>query len=144
MTDASRPFHLAVKTLVTAALPTIQYHYGGVKVADSELTYPYLVHWPAPATGEVANLAGTLVPVMNHVRFVACGTSVDEVMTLLDRVGTALRGKRPVIEGWGCGFIRELPSQQPISENTDILFDGHATYRGWSEYRMGAEPVTDS
>lgn len=141
MADASRPFQLAVKGLVTAALPGIQYHYGGVKIPDAELTYPYIVQWPTPATGTIANLAGNLIPVVNYVKFVACGTSIDEVMTVLDRVGQALRGKKPVIEGWDPGFIREQPNEQPIAENTDIPFNGNPTYRGWADYRMSAGPA---
>lgn len=139
--DASRPFQLAVKSMITTALPSIQYHYGGVKLPDAELTYPYLVQWPTPATGTIANLAGTLVPVMNYAKFVAVGLSIDEVMTVLDRVGQTLRGKRPVIEGWGPGFLREVPNEQPISENTDTMVNGQPTYRGWADYRMSAEPA---
>ncbi|WP_026931225.1 hypothetical protein [Glycomyces tenuis] len=137
--DASRPFQLAVKAMVTTALPSIQYHYGGVKVTDEELVYPYLVQWPTPATGRIVNLAGNLIPVMNYAKFVAVGLSIDEVMTMLDRVGQALRGKKPVIEGWQAGFLRELPNEQPISENTETMVDGQPTYRGWADYQMSAE-----
>jgi len=141
MSDPSRPFQLAVTTLVAAALPLVQIHYGGVKVSDDQLTYPYLVQWPVAALGVPENLAGNLIPAVNEVRWVACGQDVDEVLTALDRLGAALRGKRPVIDGWRCNQIREIPTMQPISENTEILFNGRPTYRGWAHYRMGAEPM---
>jgi hypothetical protein len=141
MTDPSRPFQLAVNALAAAALPLAQIHYGGVKVADTALTYPYLVQWPIAALGVPANLTGNLIPAVNEVRWVACGRDVDEVITALDRLGAALRGKRPVIEGWLCNQIREVPTMQPVGENTEILFNGRPTYRGWAHYRMGAEPA---
>lgn len=141
MTQISRPFQLAVKAMVTAQVPTWQYHYGGVQIPNEDLTYPYLVQWPVPARGAIANLGGNLIPKTNDVRFVACGKDTDEVLWALDQVATALIGKRPVIDGWGCNFITEVPEDQPVSENKDVLFDGRPTFRGWAHYRMGAEPV---
>lgn len=141
MAHISRPFQYAVKAMVEAAVPTFQYHYGGVKVPDAELAYPYIVQWPVPAVGFIANLGGNLIPRINDVRFVVCGKDSDEVLWALDELGDALRGERPVIEGWGCNFLREISEGQPVSENTEILFDGRPTYRGWAHYRMGAEPA---
>lgn len=141
MAQISRPFQLAVKAMVEAAVPAFGYHYGGVQVPDDQLTYPYIVQWPVPATGHIANLGGNLIPRMNDVRFVVCGKDTDEVLWALDELGAALRGKKPLIDGWGCNFIHEIPGEnQPVSENTDILFNGRPTYRGWAHYRMGAEP----
>lgn len=137
----SRPFQLAVQALVTAQAPAWQYHYGGVQIPNEQLTFPYLVQWPVPARGEIANLAGNLIPKINDARFVAVGKDVDEVLWGLDQVAAALTGKRPVVEGWACNFIREIPIDQPVSENKDVLFGGRPTYMGWSHYRMGAEPA---
>jgi hypothetical protein len=137
----SRPFQLAVKALVEAQMPTWQHHYGGVQIPNEELEFPHLVQWPVPARGEIANLGGNLIPKVNDARFVAVGTDVDEVLWGLDQVAAALLGKRPVIEGWGPNFIREIPIDQPVAENKDVLFDGRPTYMGWAHYRMGAEPA---
>jgi hypothetical protein len=140
----SRPFQLAVKALVVAQAPTWQYHYGGVQIPNEQLAVPHLVQWPVPARGTIANLGGNLIPKVNDVRFVAVGKDVDEVLWGLDQVAAALAGKRPVIEGWGCNFIREIPIDQPIAENKEVLFDGRPTYTGWAHYRMGAEPQADT
>jgi hypothetical protein len=136
----SRPFQLAIKAMVEAQVPSWQYHYGGVQDPET-LTFPHLVQWPVPARGEIANLGGNLIPKTNDVRFVAVGKDVDEVLWGLDQVSAALQGKRPVIEGWGCNFIREVPEDKPVTENKDVLFDGRPTYMGWAHYRMGAEPA---
>lgn len=137
----SRPFQLAVQALVVAHMPTWQYHYGGVQIPNEDLEFPHLVQWPVPARGEIVNLAGNLIPKINDARFVAVGKDVDEVLWGLDMVSAALTGKRPVIEGWGCNRIREVPLEQPVTENKDVLFEGRPTYMGWAQYRMGAEPA---
>lgn len=137
----SRPFQLAVRAMVEAQITTWQYHYGGVQIPNEQLEFPHLVQWPVPARGGIANLAGTLIPKTNDVRFVAVGRDVDEVLWGLDQVATALIGKRPAIEGWGCNFIREVPIDQPVSENKEVLFKGRPTYMGWAQHRMTAEPA---
>lgn len=137
----SRPFQLAVKAMVVAQVPTWQYHYGGVQIPNEGLQFPHIVQWPVPARGDIANLGGNLIPKINDVRFVVVGKDVDEVLYALDQVSTALIGKRPVIDGWGCNFIREIPIDQPVSEDKATLFNGRPTYMGWAQYRMGAEPV---
>jgi hypothetical protein len=141
MAQISRPFQLAIKAMVIAQVPTWQYHYGGVQIPNEELTFPHLVQWPVPARGEIANLGGNLIPKINDARFVAVGKDVDEVLWGFDQVSAALLGKRPVIEGWGCNFIREIPVDQPVAENKDVLFEGRPTYMGWAHYRMSAEPA---
>jgi len=137
----SRPFQSAVQAMVVAQVPAWQYHYGGVQIPNEQLTFPHLVQWPVPARGVIANLGGNLIPKINDARFVAVGKDVDEVLWGLDQVSAALLGKRPVIEGWGCNFIREIPLDQPVTENKDVLFEGRPTYMGWAQYRMGAEPA---
>jgi hypothetical protein len=142
MAQISRPFQNAVKAMVQARVPAWQYHFGGVQVPSEQLEYPYLVQWPVPATGLIANLAGNLIPAVNDARFVACGRDIDEVLWGLDEVAAALIGQRPDIEGWACGFIRALPGETaPVAENKDILFDGRPTYMSWAHYRMTAEPA---
>lgn len=137
----SRPFQLTVKAMVEAQIPTWQHHYGGVQIPNEQLEFPHLVQWPVPARGDIANLAGNLIPKINDARFVAVGKDVDEVLWGLDQVAAALTGKRPSIEGWGCNFIRAIPIDTPVAENKDILFEGRPTYTGWAHYRMSAEPV---
>jgi hypothetical protein len=137
----SRPFQLAVKAMVQAQAPTWQYHYGGVQIPSDEIEVPHLVQWPVAARGVIADLGGKLIPKINDVRFVAVGKDVDEVLWGLDQVSAALQGKRPVIDGWGCNFLREIPTEQPVSENKEVLFAGRPTYMGWAQYRMGAEPA---
>jgi hypothetical protein len=141
MAQVSRPFQLAVKAMVTAQVPTWQYHYGGVQVPNEELQTPHLVQWPIPAQGLIADLGGKIIPKVNDVRFVAVGKDVDEVLWGLDQVSAALQGKKPIIEGWACNFLREIPEGQPVSENKEILFDGRPTYMSWAHYRMSAEPA---
>jgi hypothetical protein len=137
----SRPFQLAVKAMVQAQTPTWQYHYSGVQIPNEDLEFPYIVQWPVPARGFIANLGGNLIPKINEARFVVVGKDGDEVLWGLDQVSEALHGKRPVIEGWGCNFIREVPEGQPVSENKEVLFNGRPTYMSWARYRMGAEPA---
>lgn len=139
--QVSRPFQNAVRGLVEARLPGHPYHYGGVRVPDSELEYPYLVHWPVPATGQIANLAGNLIPKLNECRFVVCGRDADEVLWALDEIAAALIGKRLVIDGWRCNLIRQHPDTKPILENPKALFQGRPTWTGWGHYLMGAEPA---
>ncbi len=141
MVQISRPFQYAIKAMVEAQIPGWQYHYGGVQIPNENLEYPYIVQWPVPARGVIANLGGNLIPKINDVRFVVCGKDSDEVLWALDEVSSALLGERPVIDGWKCNFIREVPEDQPVGENKDVLFDGRPTYRGWVHYRMGAEPA---
>jgi hypothetical protein len=141
MAHISRPFQYAVKAMVQAQVPGWPYHYGGVQIPNEDLAYPYIVQWPAPARGEIANLNGTLIPRRNDVRFVACGKDTDEVLWVLDEIHAALHGKKPVIDGWGCNFIREVPDDRPVDKNQEVLFQGRPTYRGWAHYRMGAEPA---
>jgi hypothetical protein len=141
MAFISRPFQLAVKSMVTAQILTWQYHYGGIQIPNDQIQTPHLVQWPVPARTLIADLGGKLIPKINDVRFVAVGKDVDEVLWGLDQVAAALQGKRPVIEGWACNFIREVPEDQAVSENKEILFDGRPTYMGWAHYRMGAEPA---
>ena len=141
MAQVSRPFQFAIRAFVEARLPDHPYHYGGVQVPDSELVYPYIVHWPIPAVGEIANLAGNLIPRLNEVRFVVCGRDADEVLWALDEIAAALIGQRPVIDGWNCNLIRQGPDRAPVVENPKALFQGRPTWTGWGLYRMGAEPA---
>lgn len=138
--QVSRPFQSAVQALVQARVPDHQYHYGGVQVPDSALEYPYIVQWPVPAAGHIANLAGTLIPRLNEARFVACGRDSDEVLWVLDEIGAALIGQRPAIDGWRCNMIRQVPDSPPVGKDTQALFNGRPTWTGWAHYRMGAEP----
>lgn len=142
MAQISRPFQDAIRAMVEARVPAWQIHYGGIQVPDDQIQYPYLVQWPVPATGVIANLAGNLIPAVNDTRFVACGKDVDEVLWALDEINTALLGQRPAIEGWSCGFLRALAdASAPVAENKEVLFNGRPTYRGWAMYRMSAEPA---
>lgn len=139
--QVSRPFQMAIRALVEARLPDHPYYYGGVQVPESELVYPYVVHWPVPATGHIANLAGNLIPKMNEARFVVCGRDTDEVLWALDEIAGALIGQRPVIDGWRCNKIRQHPDTKPVLQNTKALFQGRPTWTGWGHYLMGAEPA---
>lgn len=140
MSDIAKPFLDGLKTLWAAALPGRTVYTNGV--TDDNPDYPYLVLWGGPPNRTPVNMAGNLVAANNLVQVVAVGRSADEVITLLDRAGSAVVGKKLSIEGWGTNWVREVPQNQPVESNPDVLTDaGHPTFRGWTMYQMGAEPA---
>lgn len=141
MSDLGRPFLEYVKTQINTALPSTPVWISGVEGRDEDLTYPYLVIWPVPPTRGVANLTGTLRPADVWMQMVGVALDPSGVITVLERAAGAIVGRRPVIEGWGPGFIREVPVNQPVTDNPQIVVNGRSTFRSWSQFRMGAEPA---
>lgn len=139
MSDIAKPFLDGLKDLWATALPGRTVYVNGV--TDDEPAYPYLVLWGGPPNRTPVNLAGNLVSANNLVQVVAVGRDSWEVITLLDRAGAAVIGRKLSIEGWGTNFVRELPQNQPVEENAEKIFNGRPTYRGWTMYQMGAEPA---
>lgn len=139
MSDLGKPFIDGLKALWDTALPGRTVYTAGV--TDDDPDYPYLVLWPGTPHRTPVNLAGNLVSANNLVQVIGVGRDPDEVITLLDRAGAAVVGKKLLIEGWGTNFVREIPQNQPVTENAEKLFNGRPTYRGWTMYQMSAEPA---
>lgn len=139
--DLAQPFLAAATGLIRDRLPFTTVHISGVKGSDDDLSYPYIVVWPIPPSRSPVNLAGTLIAGDCRLQLVGVALDPFGVTTVLDRAGAALVGQRPLIPGWRCGFIREIPVNQPTTENPQALTDGRSTYRSWSQFRMTAEPA---
>ena len=138
--DLGQPFLVAIEALLTARMPSVPVYLSGVTGTDDELDYPYLVAWPIPPSRFIANLAGTLVPGDCRLQLTGVGLDPSSVTAVLGRASSALVGRRPVIPGWQCGYIREIPVNQPVTENAQALTGGGSTFRSWSQYRMIADP----
>lgn len=140
MSDIAKPFIDGLKGLWSTALPGRTVYLNGV--TDDDPDYPYLVLWGGPPNRTPVNLAGNLVSANNLVQVVAIGRDVYEVITLLERAGAAVIGRKLSIEGWGTNFVREIPQNQPVEKNAETLTeDGRPTFRGWTMYQMSADPA---
>jgi hypothetical protein len=138
--DISRVFGRAVQAMVQTALPNdADVYYGKVTKPDTALTYPYVVIWLIPATGVRGNLTGSIISPDSRLQLTGVGRDVDEVVTVLDRAGSALRGQRPTIPGYRCGLIWEMAVHQPVTKNEDLWWQGQPTYRSWSMFRLSSE-----
>ncbi len=100
----SRAHALAVHALLRAALPAgTDVFYGQVTRADAELSWPYLVVWPPPADRPQDSLDGRSGGRLDTVvQVTGAGTTVDEVLDVLDRAADALEGVAPTIAGRTC------------------------------------------
>lgn len=140
--DVSRLVGRAVQTLVQDALPGRDVYYGEVDKPDAELTYPYLVLWPVPATRRRANLTGTIAAPDTRFQLTGVGRTVDETGWVLDQAGEALQGARLAVAGYKAGLVWQTQVDQPITENTDLYTpDGSPTYRGVAIFRVSLEPA---
>jgi hypothetical protein len=143
MSDPSRLHATAVHALVQAAVPAgVRVYFGKVHTPDAEIAYPYLVVWPAPANRVDDALHGWAGQLSTVTQLTAAGTTVDEVLAVLDRAATALQGVTPTITGRDCGPLRQIPGAGPPSPDVDprvktpagrdiyfsyVLFEMHST-----------------
>lgn len=142
MAEITRPFARAVQALIEAAVPGRDVYYGRPTKPDADLTYPYVIVWVIPANRVRANLTGTIAAPDSRVQLTAVGRDQDEVAWTLDACADALQGQRPALDGWRSGLIWEMPVQQAITKNEDLLTpQGTPTYRGVSMWRLSSEPV---
>jgi hypothetical protein len=143
MTDITRPFGRAVQATLQSALPAgTDVFYGKVTKPDHELTFPYVVVWLIPATLRRANLTGTMASPDSRLQLTGVGRDLDEVATVLDRCAAALHGHRPILDGWRCGLIWQIPADQAITKNEDLWTpEGTPTYRGVALFRLSSEPA---
>ncbi len=105
---------------VGAAPASTPVHYGEVTTPDALLVWPYLVVWPPPASRAVDSLDGRSGDSLSTVtQLTGAGTTVDEVLDVLDRAATALDGWTPTISGRSCDPVRQNPDDQPPPPQQD-------------------------
>lgn len=93
---------------------------GEVTAADEDLTFPYLVLWPPPATRHAATLNGYGGEATTTTQITAAGRDVREVITALDRASALLHRRRPTIPGRRCGLItQQLDAAGPPQPQRD-------------------------
>lgn len=107
MSDPSRLHVEAQHDLLRAALPAnIDVYIGKVGKGDADLRFPYLVLWPSPAARPVDGLDRYAGRADTRTQITGAGTTVDEVLSVLDRASKALHCVTPTIPGRECGWIR--------------------------------------
>lgn len=138
--DVSRAFARAVNTLLRDKLATDVY-YPRVDRPDDQITYPYVVQWLIPGTKQLVNLSGSLIAVDLRLQLTGVGRDQDEVLSVLDRAGFALAGRRiHGMPGWKSGLVREMPVYQPVTKNEEVPTPAHTpTFRSWAMFRLSAE-----
>lgn len=141
--DPSRAHLLALVDLLTTANYPFTVHVGGVRVAESAITYPYLVLWSEPLRRYVDSLDARAGAHECVVRTTAVGTTDDEVLAALDRSAYAVLDRRPTVNGRTCGLVREVPLGAPIQENTEIRVPGTGQPELFAvtEYRFTSSPA---
>lgn len=87
-----------------APLPCTLY-IGEVTDADEDLTFPYLVLWPPPASRPTTTLNGYGGEATTVTQLTASGASPREAITALDRAAALLHRRRPTIPGRRCSLI---------------------------------------
>lgn len=100
-------------------------------VTDSDPTYPYLVVWPPPGTRPANTLNGYDSQITTTTQITAAGTSVDEVLSVLDRAAALLHRIRPAVPGRQCTPLRQQPGApppQPRLDPTTRTADGRPIY----------------
>lgn len=132
MADPSRQHIQSLYDLVRAGLPeTVDVYIANVDKADDDITYPYVVMWPPPPRRHIESLAGYGGSLSTRTQITGAGTTVDEVLAVLDRAAEALHGVVPTIVGRSCGRIEVSEDEQP----PPILVDPtHKTAQGRSIY----------
>lgn len=133
MADPSREHAKAKFDLLRAALPeTVDVYLAKVDKADADLTWPYLVLWPPPASRSVDSLDGYAGQVNTRTQITGAGTTPDEVLAVLDRASAALHCVTPTIPGRSCGWIRidEDPFPPIVVDPENKTYDGRDIYVG--------------
>lgn len=124
-TDVSRQHADAIADLANAALAPIQVagryrvYVGEVTTAETEMVYPYVVVWPAPAMRPTNTSNGYDGAATTTTQITAAGNSVDEVLAALDRVAAGLHRRRPLIPGRQCSPLTQVPGSQPPQPERD-------------------------
>jgi hypothetical protein len=118
-----------------------QRFFAKVDVPDQELTYPYVVVWPRPATAEIVNAAGNVSDRTTVTQVTVVGRDGVEVSAVLDLVLDLLHGAKPQIAGRTPGFIRNVPSGEAIrpDETLRTYPDAAPTYRGVALYTLTSD-----
>jgi len=92
---------------------------GEVTTTEDVTVYPYYVVWPPSAMRPTNTLAGYDSAAMSTIQVTAAGTSVNEVLSALDRAAGALHRQRPVVPGRVFGLIRQVPGTFPPAPTRD-------------------------
>lgn len=141
--DPSRAHAHGILDLVDSAVDH-QVFFGEVTAADADLEYPYLVVWPAPGNRPVTTLAGYGGELTTTTQVTAVGTSVDEVLSALDRASAALHRVRPVITGRQCApIVQESGGTPPQPQRTDKTRtpDGRPIFFSFALFTLYSSPV---
>lgn len=141
-TDVSRAHNRAIFDLLAPlADPPTSYlrFFGKVDKTDADLTYPYLVAWPAPGYREAVNLTGTVYDLTTVTQITAVGNDVDEVLAVLDRAALLLQAVKPDLPGRLPGRVHEIPTNVPIRETESSRTPkGQPYYMGYCLYQLNS------
>jgi hypothetical protein len=110
----------AVAARLGAILPSnVDIYVGKVDKADADITFPYLVLWPTPASRANDSLAGyTGGNASTRLQITGAGQTKDEALGVLDEATEALQGFTPTITGRSCGQIR-MSGEDPAPIRVD-------------------------
>jgi hypothetical protein len=121
ITDPSRAHAAATVALIEAGVPAgYRVYLGGVADDEADITYPYLVVWPPPASRTPVNLTKSVSVLTTVLQVTAVGHDRDEVLAALDRVADALQGRRPVMDGRKAGLFEQVGDTSPVTEDNKI------------------------
>jgi hypothetical protein len=128
--DPSRAHADAIVGLLRASVTAEDYpvYVGEVTDPEDDITYPYLVVWPSPATRPVNSLAGYDGAVTTAVQVTAVGTTVDECLAAMDRATVAIHRRVPVIDGRTCAPVKTSAAQVPRRDDKVHTPDGRPVY----------------
>lgn len=141
MVDPSRAHAKAIDDLIDAAVEYKLYR-GKVTDDDADLTYPYLISWPAPGNRTLDRLAGTGHRFTTTQQITAVGRDVGEVIAALDRVAAAVVGVAPQIAGRRCGRIVDVsPGQVPEKSDVTRTPEGQPVYRSFGLFQLMSTPA---
>lgn len=117
---------------------------GEVTDADEDLTFPYLVLWPPPASRPTITLAGYGGEATTVTQLTAAGTSPRETITALDRAAARLHRQRPTIPGRRCSLITYTEGAatppQPQPDPQARTPDGKPIYVTFAQFTLHSSP----
>jgi hypothetical protein len=139
--DVSWAHAEAIQGLLDALPYTV--YLGEVTDSDDDITYPYLVVWPPPATSGRENLTGNLLRATTRTQISVIGQDVHETLAALDRAGQLLNSKRPVVAGRVCTQLELTATSGPPEPNSTVRTTpgGKPTHRAFAIYSLTSLPA---
>lgn len=118
----------ALATAVESLITGVTVYKGKVTGTPS---YPYVMvtsNFPSPSARAVSRDVQARGV---RVRTTVVGLSPASVRIICDKVSAALDGARPVVDGWNIGRVENLPNNQDITPDRDVVLpnnNGHPLY----------------